>query len=426
MSEIREKLDYEAGQRFSCSCCGACCNNLEVTITGVEKAAIEKFRLNPAVSMEGAFIALRPGLWNIAKNADGRCVFIGADGRCRLHREGGVELKPLACRLYPFAIHNWSDRHISVDGRYYCPAVGMGNGELWSRQEGYFRTMAQLLTGREKVATVKYSDANPASLGAVRWVNLAFLRILGDDGMPLPQRLYAAARILDFHARRDQRAAVAAADEAFAAEAEQFIIRAREAMSEEFLRAGEPDLDQRMKFRLAAGGFFRDDAGRTSWRQRFSRGLTMARWAMGRGSLHELNPTCPDTTGIDVAIAGESVTFEPEALALLERFILAKISSLHHCGPAALKFTWEDGMRHLLTASVVLAASAGLLTRSAGRDKVDAAQMRQVLSYVDTSFRLSPYFRTKNYRKIITRLCRPGCYAGILQMAFSGTGAAQQ
>ena len=426
MGEIREKLDYEAGQRFSCSCCGACCNNLEVTITGAEKTAIEKFRFNPAAATDGAFTALRPGLWNIAKNADGKCVFIGADGRCRLHREGGVELKPLACRLYPFVIHNWSDRHISVDGRYYCPAIGEENGELWSCQEDYFRTMAQLLTGREKAATVKYSEENPASPEAVRRINPAFRRILGDGGMPLPQRLYAAARILDFHSRRDQRAAVAAADEAFAAEAEQFIVRARGAMTEEFLRAGEPDLDQRMKFRLAAGGFFRDDAGRTSWRQRFRRGLTMARWSMGRGSLRELNPTCPDTAGIDVATAAGTVTFEPAALALLERFILAKVASLHHCGPAALKFTWEEGIRHLLTASAVLAASAGLLARSAGRDQVDAAQMRQGLIYVDTSFRLSPYFRTKNYRTIVNRLCRPGCYAGILKMAFGSAAAVQQ
>lgn len=56
--------------------------------------------------------------------------------------------------------------------------------------------------------TAIYSHANPAPLAAVRSVHGAFRALLHEEEKPLAFRLYAAARILDFHARPDMAGAV--------------------------------------------------------------------------------------------------------------------------------------------------------------------------------------------------------------------------
>lgn len=418
MPAAAEKLDCYSKQTFSCSGCGSCCNSLEVTITEAERLAIEKFCLSPPVDLTKAFVPLRPRLWNIAKTEEGRCVFMALSGRCRLHCEGGVELKPLACRLYPFTVHNWKDNHISVDCRYYCPAVGDLCGQPLSRHENHFRTMAAMLKNREKPVTVKYSSSNSAELESIRHVNAAFCRLLNTPEQPLTQRLYTAARIMDFHSRPDMRQAIANADASFVNDAVQFAAKAHDTLRAEFDQAAPLTLDNRLKLRLAVSNFFRDDSGQTSWQHRLRRSLVMLRWTTGHGSLHELNPTCPHTGGADIFAPNRVTAFTPEALLLLEQFVMTKITAMHHCGSAALGLNWENGLRHLLTAVTAAGAGAALLAKSTGRSEVDIVIMRHILSYIDTSFRLSPAFRTRQYINAISRLCRPSCCAAIMKTIF--------
>ncbi len=61
------------------------------------------------------FTVFRGGLWRL-RNIDGRCVFLGEDGMCKIY-----EHRPIGCRLYPL---------IEIDGRCvvdaeYCPYAYM-------------------------------------------------------------------------------------------------------------------------------------------------------------------------------------------------------------------------------------------------------------------------------------------------------------
>ena len=42
--------------------------------------------------------------WALNKRADGACVFLDDDNRCRIHTAFGEAAKPAACRLFPFSL----------------------------------------------------------------------------------------------------------------------------------------------------------------------------------------------------------------------------------------------------------------------------------------------------------------------------------
>jgi|GEM_PF-2211960 len=420
MTACSSQFDYCREQRFTCSRCGACCNTMEAAVTETEKVRLEQFRFNPAIDLNHAFLPHAAKLWKIAKTAAGRCVFLNDDGWCRIHLEGGVELKPLACRLYPFVLYRWQDGQVSVDGRYYCPSVGpAAGGELLTHYESQFRELNERLRLTGSALTVAYSRDNPASLEAVRQVHRAFRQILEHGGMPLGLRLYSAARILEFHRRRDMREAIVHADAHFVDDAMAFLEKAGDRLRTEWAGGTFPHLDSRLKYRLAVSGFFRDDSPRAGWGAGWRRVRSLYRWMTGAGSLRELNPTCPDTAGIDLFSTRRVNRRTAEADRELEVWLAAKLDSMHYCSRACLNFSWEDGMRHLLLAVPAAAASAGMMAAAAGEKVISGPGQRRTLSYVDTTFRLSPFFRTRYYRTIAVKLCRPDVYAGLLQTFFN-------
>jgi hypothetical protein len=66
-------------------------------------------------------------LLRIRKRADGACVFLQDDGRCRIHVEMGADRKPIACRLFPFSFHP-ADGETVVTTSFACPTVIANEG----------------------------------------------------------------------------------------------------------------------------------------------------------------------------------------------------------------------------------------------------------------------------------------------------------
>ena len=66
--------------------------------------------------------------WGLNKGADGACVFLDADNRCRIHAECGESAKPLACRIFPFSVRSTS-RGWQASLRFDCPSVVASNGQ---------------------------------------------------------------------------------------------------------------------------------------------------------------------------------------------------------------------------------------------------------------------------------------------------------
>jgi lysine-N-methylase len=87
-------------QRYSCHGCGDCCRDFSVQLRDedLDRLRVQRWeeRLGERVTVEfreRTYLRQRP---------DGACLFLQADGLCRIHAEFGFGEKPVACRLFPF------------------------------------------------------------------------------------------------------------------------------------------------------------------------------------------------------------------------------------------------------------------------------------------------------------------------------------
>src|SRR3974377_291300 len=88
-------------QNWDCHVCGTCCQEYVVTVTEEERKRIEAQGWADAPEMNGLPIFRKSGfLWGrkhrLNHRADGSCVFLTEQGRCRIHEKFGYETKPLA------------------------------------------------------------------------------------------------------------------------------------------------------------------------------------------------------------------------------------------------------------------------------------------------------------------------------------------
>ena len=111
---------YYPQQTWGCVMCGKCCGrDWPVPADKEERARIAAMDL-PDVKVpknkwfKNSFIAKK----------NGKCIFSTCDGkRCLIHEKYGLDVKALACRLYPLDIHAWEDGSITASLRYDCPAL---------------------------------------------------------------------------------------------------------------------------------------------------------------------------------------------------------------------------------------------------------------------------------------------------------------
>ena len=94
-----------AKQRYSCNQCSKGCRSFLVGLRPGEAEAIEKLddwraKLGVSELFKQSRLVRRTGL-SPAKRADGRCVFLGEDNLCEIHRRYQFSL--LSC-LYPLLL----------------------------------------------------------------------------------------------------------------------------------------------------------------------------------------------------------------------------------------------------------------------------------------------------------------------------------
>ena len=112
-------------QRWDCRGCGDCCKTYHVRVTDAERARIE----GQGWADDSEMKDVEPVVWDrqlgeyrLNHTAEGACVFYGPDGRCRIHAKFGAAAKPMACRIYPFALVPAGD-HWRVGIRFACPSA---------------------------------------------------------------------------------------------------------------------------------------------------------------------------------------------------------------------------------------------------------------------------------------------------------------
>src|SRR4051794_11735239 len=95
-------------QNWDCHACGACCKEYAVSVTEAERKRIEEQGWSKRPEFAGVELFVREGRfgkrYRLNHQPDGSCVFLGENGRCKIHAEFGGATKPLACQLYPYVL----------------------------------------------------------------------------------------------------------------------------------------------------------------------------------------------------------------------------------------------------------------------------------------------------------------------------------
>ena len=140
-------------QNWTCNSCAGCCREHLIEITPEERdrlltpgttadrqgwtANTAPGRVDPVVPLAGLSKYV-PGKWlpgRAKRNAryrlnhapGGACAFLRDDGLCAVHKEFGEAAKPLACRVYPYALHP-AKSGVTVSLRFSCPTVAANGG----------------------------------------------------------------------------------------------------------------------------------------------------------------------------------------------------------------------------------------------------------------------------------------------------------
>ncbi|HEY2911041.1 MAG TPA: YkgJ family cysteine cluster protein [Gemmataceae bacterium] len=379
-------------QNWDCGSCSACCRTYHVPVSAEERKRIEgqgwerepEFAGVPFFAHEGNWLSGRS--FRLNHRADGACVFLGPDNRCRIHAKFGAAAKPLACRIYPFLLVPAGD-HWRLGLRYACPSSAANFGQPLADRLPEVREYAAALESDSPSAV----NAPPTALQKgqlVPWSDLlriaaAVSKILSDTDEPLERRwrmvlgLVHLCRDLKFDGGRDRSKMVTGG------RLSEMLHVLGEAVAEDTPETADevprPGWVGRIMFRQMAAVYTRKDHGTergSAQRTPLSRIAAAIRFARGRGRVPLLNALVPDTT----FEKAEEPAGPPSAAtdALLTRYYKMKVESLQFCGPTNFDLPLWDGLESLAMTFPAICWLGRVLAGQRSRDEATLQALRMV------------------------------------------------
>ena len=359
-------------EQWDCHGCGRCCRGTLIRLNDGDRERLREQNWEQHPEYRGQKIVVRRGLlkrdYFLAKRKDGCCIFLTADGRCRIHGEFGLAAKPLVCQMFPLQLVPLSE-YAFLTLRRYCPSAAADQGrKLEEHLEEAGRMAEQGGLAAKPGIPPPLFGRQPPSWQHTLPVAGRLERMMCDDRYPLVRRLTHGLLFCDHldHCRLQRLSP------------DQF---------EELLTVLEtaavqdtPDLfRQRRPPRLSAGMLFRQVALEyarlhpkfmieSSWRERWRLVVAALAFARGRGPLPAMHDCFPLTTF--EALERPLGPLEADVLRPLTAFFEATAASKHYAAPGRPGWSLLDSFRALaLTYPLALMARAIGLRRTcaAGR-----------------------------------------------------------
>jgi len=402
-------------QNWDCHVSGTCCKEYQVPLTEEERRRIEAQGWDRDADLGGlAPFVRRAWWWNLIRlpglllhyllllfaprrrrplwdrtyvlnhRADGSCVFLSEQGRCRIHERHGYETKPLACRLFPFVLVPTGD-HWSVGVRFACPSAAANKGRPMPEYAGDLAVFAARLAEREGL-----TPRPDGSLMAPPFLR-GRQRLDWPDTLRIVQTLVAMLRDRRDPVERRLRKCLTLAKEMRQAKLKN-ITGTRLGDLLDLLR-GVADADTpadpaalrrpgwvgRILFRQAAALFTRKDHGPKRGPGASGRlALLSSAWRFmhGSGPVPRMHKLIPEAT---FAQAEEPRgPLPPEAEELLERYYALKVGAMQFCGAASFGLPLWEGLEALAVTYPVLLWASRLY-----RERPRHEALMEVLTIVD-------------------------------------------
>lgn len=185
-------------ERWDCASCGNCCRGSVIPLSDEDLKRLKSQRWDEHADFEGVQTVVRPGWfgkrYQLAQRADGSCVFLSQDNRCRIHAEHGSDAKPLVCKMYPLQLVPQEKRAV-LTLRRSCPSAAADAGSELQDHLAVVRRLAKqgslLDTAiRAPAITRRYRGSWSEALLVAR----AIERLLTDERYPLVRRLVHGVR----------------------------------------------------------------------------------------------------------------------------------------------------------------------------------------------------------------------------------------
>ncbi len=192
---------------FTCSTCAGCCRQWNVFVTEADVArfaSVDWAASRPRFTGRELTVRLPDGKQRLTRIEDA-CIFLDDDDLCAIHKELGMEAKPLPCQQFPYRPIETPDGLVaSFD--FACPTVVANEGAPIEEHEAEFRRLAALIAAAPSDSATKASPgAGGQGVEACPGVPLAWadylaledglLGMLRDTARPLTERMLLLDRM---------------------------------------------------------------------------------------------------------------------------------------------------------------------------------------------------------------------------------------
>ena len=384
--------------RYRCTGCGDCCRGWDIPLVEGEADAFRRLAANvvPAERLlRGIGRARHNGVTvETLTGSRGACVALAEDQRCLVHAAHGFDVKPRACRIFPFTFVAAGDR-VRVGVSWACPAVVDSEGAPLDEQRGEIEALfAAAVDGTRYL--LRLPDPVPLGDGlriavadALALVQVALTALDGDDpehgwgsersergthpraGTLLPRLCRAGAVVALTQARLEAGLAFAAAlDEARAGAS---------ALADEVLAAPvEVDRLSRALFRTLLKS---TEPGRDGAAGRVGGALASL---FGSGEVRlAIRPGEPARAVAWKAVERTRPGLDGEAQSLLSRWIVESLSSLTFFGDGAFGLSLAGGLDLKVLGAAVAIFLARAHAAADGRSAASAADLKRGLRQLE-------------------------------------------
>jgi lysine-N-methylase len=377
------------GQNFACKSCTNCCRELVVHLTPLDREKID--RQNWAGKIAGPAYVRLGQEYVLNHNPEGGCVFLGSNGRCRIHAEFGGAEKPLACQLYPFTLEP-EEAGLRVGIRFDCPTVAQSEGEpLSAHRPSVTRLGGELATQFSE----QFRLRQPPMLTAGRVVSARELstltrcldRWLADPARDLSSKLTGLASFTDTLlvaklGALPENSVIELiemiADDLPNAVLESGTLPPPTARQRKLLHQAAFAHSEHISLKQARAGFLE------SIRYRFSQLRRARQLARSSGPLPNLSPhaTAPHLVTAET-LEGVAPATDPQCSETITRYLRARVSTHSFFGPAYYDWPVLDGLAALLLAIATIEWLARYFAAGAVHDRLVLADIVAAVGVVD-------------------------------------------
>ena len=340
-----------AKERWDCHSCGNCCRGLTVMLDDEDLRKLDEQRWEEHLDFQHTPVVISRGLLSrermLAQRDDGRCVFLGEDGLCRIHAEFGAEAKPWACQLYPFQLVPAGKRAV-LTVRRSCPSAAADRGRLLDEHRAAIRPLAARALPPREVPPPELAAGFRSYWKTTLVYSDALSGLVCDGGLPIVRRLahglQFANLLADCRLKKLTSQQIGELPEILSG-------ASREGVGEWFSERKPPSRSAAVLFRQTAAEYVRlhpnlGDRPGLSERWRLLRAAMQI--ARGRGQLPEIVPGLATAT-FD-ALEQPRGALPTEVLQPIARYFETMTAALHYCGSGRFGWSLVDGFRALALA----------------------------------------------------------------------------